>query len=103
MFTFDPAKYAGQFAREGYVHIRGGVGDAFYRKVVAQVEQSMRTRVMKEFAIGDKQQAMYEFPDGGDGADYASELRAAVGGVCGLDPERLVVSERHVKAYDADA
>jgi hypothetical protein len=101
MFSFDPARYAGQFAREGYVHIRGGLTDSFYRKVADQVEQSMKMRTMKEFAIGDKQQAMYEFPD--DGPDYAGELRRAVGGVCGLDPDDLVLSERHVKAYDATA
>jgi hypothetical protein len=55
---------------------------------------------MKEFAIGDKQQAMYEFPHG---ADYAQELCDNVGKVCGLKVDDLVISERHIKAYDAEA
>lgn len=100
MFDFNPCDYAAQFQREGYVHIRGGVADTFYRKVVAQVEQSMATKLMKEFAIGDKQQAMYEFPDG---ADYARELCQSVAAVCGLPAEEMVLSERHVKAYEATA
>jgi hypothetical protein len=101
MFDFDPAQYADFFAREGYVHIPGGVTNAFYEKMSRQVEHNMRTAVMKELAIGDKQQAMYQFPD--DGADYAQELCEAVGAVCGINADDLVLSERHVKAYDADA
>src|SRR5687767_948007 len=101
MFNFDPGKYARHFASEGYVHIPGGVTEAFYQKMVRQVEHNMQNRVVKELAIGDKQQSVYEFPD--DGADYATELCEAVGGVCGLRPEELVLSERHVKAYEANA
>src|SRR5688500_18090648 len=101
MFDFAPTLYAAQFAKEGYVHIRGGVTERFHKKVVAQVEESLRTKLVKEIAIGDKKQAMYEFPQ--DGGDYVNELCAAVGAVCGIEPEKLVLSERHVKAYDADA
>src|SRR5262245_17555789 len=99
MFNFDPTRFSEQFAREGYVHIRGGVTESFYAKVVEQVEQSLKTRLMKEFAIGDKQQAMYEFPEGGD---YVNEARNAVGAVCGIAQKELVLSERHVKAYEKD-
>ena len=101
MFQFDPTRYAEHFAKEGYAHIPGAVTEDFYRKMVRQVEQNMQSKVMKEFAIGDKQQAMYEFPD--DGADYAAELCEAVAGVCGVRADELVLSERHVKAYEANA
>ena len=101
LFCFDPAKYAEHFAREGYVHIPQGVTEQFYAKMAAQVEENMRTKKMKEFAIGDKQQAMYAFPD--DGNDYVTELCAAVAGVTGLPADEIVLSERHVKSYDADA
>src|SRR5215211_6915256 len=43
---------------------------------------------------------MYEFPEGGD---YAEEVCQAVAGVTGLPAEDILMSERHVKAYDADA
>src|SRR3954451_13543617 len=100
MFQFDPSQYAAHFAEHGYVHIKGGVTDSFYQKVVKQVEENMKTKLMREFAIGDKQQAMYEFPEGGD---YAEELCQSVGAVCGFKPNDLVVSERPIKSYDATA
>ncbi len=100
MFKFDPAPYAQQFASEGYVHIRRGVTDEFYDKMSKQVDEYIKTKVMKEFAIGDKQQAMYEFP--GDG-DYVGELCSAVSSVCGLNRDDLVLSERHIKAYESTA
>lgn len=100
MFTFEPGVHADHFRREGYVHIPGGVSEAFYAKLVKQVDENMKSRKMKDFAIGDKQQAMYEFPEGGD---YAQELCIKIGAVCGLDPQEIVISERHIKAYDADA
>ena len=100
MFVFDPAQYADQFAKEGWVHIKSGLSEDFYRKAAVQCEESMRTKLMKEFAIGDKQQAMYEFPAGGD---YVSEIRQTVGTLCGFAPEDVVLSERHVKGYEATA
>jgi hypothetical protein len=100
MFIFDPAKYAEHFARHGYVHIPGGVSEQFYAKLVKQVDENMKSKKMKEFAIGDKQQAMYEFPDG---ADYAQELCDKIAAVCALKSDDIVISERHIKAYDADA
>src|SRR5687768_915701 len=100
MFNFNPADYAAQFAKEGYVHIKQGVTPEFYAKMSKQVEESIQHKKMAQFAIGDKQQAMYELPEGGD---YVSEIRNTVGGVCTLDPRKVVLSERHVKAYDKDA
>ncbi len=72
----------------------------FYRKMAAQVEESIRTKAMKDYAFNDKQQAMYEFPEGGD---YAEQVCRAVAGVTGLPADEILMSERHVKAYDADA
>ena len=61
---------------------------------------SLRGELLSKFAVGDKQQAMYQFPDG---RDYHAELVAAVAGVCGVEPAALVLSERHIKAYEATA
>jgi hypothetical protein len=101
IFNFNPAQYAEHFAKHGYVHIRGGVTQEFYDKLVRQVEHNMKNKVMKEFAIGDKQQAMYEFPD--DGVNYPEEVCEKVAAVCGLPAKDIILSERHIKAYDADA
>lgn len=100
MFNFDPAKQAEHFARHGYVHIRRGLTEEFYSKLVKQVDEYTRTRVQKEFALGDKQQAIYDFPDDGQ---YVQDLFDTVGKVCGLNPGDLALSERHIKAYEATA
>jgi len=100
MFKFDPTKYAAQFASEGYVHIPKGVTDEFYQKMSKQADEYIKTQTMKEFAIGDKQQAMYEFPKEGD---YVGELFGAVAIVCGLNRNDMVLSERHIKAYESTA
>jgi hypothetical protein len=100
MINFDPTEQSEHFVREGYVHIRQGVTEEFYAKLVKQVDEDVRARSMKEFALGNKQQAMYEFPSDGN---YVEEFFGAIGKVCGFKPGDLVFSERHVKAYEAGA
>ena len=100
IFCFNPADYRAQFERDGYVHIKQGVTEDFYRKMAAQVDESIRHKQMKDYAFNDKKQAMYEFPEGGN---YIEEVCQAVAGVTGLPAEDILMSERHVKAYDADA
>jgi hypothetical protein len=101
MFTFDPAEHAAAFAAQEYVHIRQGLTEEFFAVVCRQVDEYQRASPLgQKFAIGDKQQALYHFPDEGD---CLGQFLDAVAGVAGLDPTRLVVSERHIKAYGADA
>jgi hypothetical protein len=100
MYCFDPARYAERFAREGYVHIKQGATKEFYDQVVEQVRESLKTRTMKQYAIGDKQQAMYDFPTG---ANYEQECCDTISAVVGVDPGEMLMSERHVKHYDAGA
>jgi hypothetical protein len=93
LFTFDPAVYSAEFSARGYVHIPGGLTEEYYNVLLRQVEDHLHGRRLDQFAL-------YEFPAGGDGY---TQLREAVGAVCGLEPREVVVSERHIKAYDADA
>ncbi len=100
MFSFNPSDYARQFTEQGYVHIRGGLTDEFYRLLASQVDQYLEANRLKEWAIGNKQQGLYEFPDGDK--NYA-EFMSSVGSVCGLDANKLTLSERHIKAYEPNA
>ena len=102
IFQLDPSKYAADFARDGYVHIKGGVTPWFHEQVEKQVAESLVNRSMKEYAIGDKKQAMYEFPEGG-GGNFEDEVCLTVSKIVGEKFEDMVFSERHVKAYDAAA
>src|SRR5690242_16764720 len=100
MFAFDPQRYRSAFATEGYAHISGGLTTAFLALLAKQVEDYLKGELIKNFDIGAKQQALYQFPPG---QDYHGQLLDMVSVVCGLDRRQLVLSERHIKAYDATA
>ena len=100
MFDFDPAFYAPAFAERGFVHIPRGLTEGFFELLAAQVEGCLRGGLMPAFAVGDKQQAVYQLPRG---PDFDRELFEAVGVVCGLDTPDMVLSEHHVKTYEPHA
>jgi len=100
MFTFDPADYAEQFASQDYVYIPKGLTESYYDLICRQVDKHLQADRLANFNVGDKQQALYQFPD--DGA-YLAEFNRVVSAVCGLDAEKCVIAERHIKVYDATA
>ena len=100
LFDFDTARYAADFAAQGYVHIPQALTEEFFAVLLRQVEEHAGREWMADFALKDKQQALYEFPQDSDCLD---QLFAAVGAICGLDSQKMVLSERHIKAYGADA
>jgi len=100
MFSFDPHQYASTFARDGFVHIHQGLSEEYFQILSKQVDEYLQGELMKDFAIGDKQQALYQFPPGGN---YQDELKQAVAKLCGVEASTLVLSERHIKAYEAKA
>lgn len=100
LFDFNPADYAADYKTHGYVYIPQGLKAEFHQVLTQQVETYLRETQLKDFAIGDKQQSLYQFPEG---HDYFGDLLDYVAHVCGLDRRKLVLSERHIKAYDAGA
>ncbi len=98
MFSFAASDYATQFAERGYVHVAGGLTKEYYDLLAAQVE--LEANRLKDWAIGNKQQSLYDFPDG---SDYYRQFMETIGAVCGLDPQTLTLSERHIKVYEPDA
>jgi hypothetical protein len=99
MFTFDPTPFAAELAAKEFVRIPQGLTPTYLDSLRRQVNKNLETGLMANFAIGDKQQAMYQFPD----HEHLREFLDMVGKVCGLEPDLLVISERHIKAYEADA
>jgi hypothetical protein len=100
MFTFDPADYAEAYATKGFVHIMSGLTREYLQSVIQAAEENMKAeQLMKQFAIGDKQQAKYELPS----TDHYEELRQTVGRVMGAEPNDLILSERHFKSYEKTA
>jgi hypothetical protein len=100
VFNLDPASHAPAFADRGFVHIPGGLDEEYYATLAPQVEDFLRRGLMPEFAVGDKQQALYELPHG---RGCYPELFETIGAICGLDPNAIVLSERHIKSYEPHA
>jgi hypothetical protein len=100
MFQFDPRQYAPGYKNDGFVHIPGGVTESFYGLLERQIEEYLLTHRLHDYLVGDKQQAVYQLPEG---ERFRRELLDHVGVVCGVDPAALVMSERHIKVYDDGA
>ncbi|MBM4071752.1 MAG: hypothetical protein FJ271_22920 [Planctomycetes bacterium] len=99
MFTFDPAAYAPVLARQDFVHIPQGLSEEFYDIMCRQVDDYYQANRLKQHARGDKQQALYEFPS----TAHYEEFLTTLGELGGLPAEKLVISERHIKGYEAGA
>jgi hypothetical protein len=100
LFAFDPHDYSAAYAEHGFVHIRQGLTKEFYELLTAQVDEYFQSRRLEKFALGDKQQSLYQFPQDWD---CFGELLNGLASVCGLDRNALILSERHIKAYDRNA
>ena len=99
MFNFDSNSYAEAFAEHGYVHIPEGLPEEFHARLVKYVEDSFDKKHLKDFARGDKQQAMFEFLE----PEHYDELRETVASICGVEVSSLTLSERHIKEYEPGA
>jgi hypothetical protein len=66
---------------------------------VKYVEDSFNKNHLKDFARGDKQQAIFEFLE----PEHYEELREAVAAICGVEATSLTLSERHIKEYEPGA
>ena len=102
VFAFDPTEYSDQYQSEGWVHIREGITEEFYRSVQEYAREELVDHVLEGFAIkGKKEQALYDFPDTVD--DYPGELFDVVAELCGLNRETMTLSERHIQMYEPNA
>jgi hypothetical protein len=99
MFGFDAPSYAQEFAERGYVHVSQGLSEEFHARLVRYIEDSFDRNHLKDFARGDKQQAMFEFLD----PEHYDELRETVAAICGVKASSLTLSERHIKEYEPGA
>jgi len=101
VFAFDPTDHREQYASEGWTHISGGIGPDFLAELSAFVSGHFESHHVAGRGIGGtKEQAVYEFPRGVDFPDHLFDVVAAV---AGLKRATMTLSERHIKAYDADA
>jgi hypothetical protein len=101
IFSFDPNDYADTYAERGWVHIRDGIDPEFLAYLREFTARRLEEQHVEGKAIhGAKAQALFEFPDA---TDFPGELFDVAAAVAGLNRPGMTLSERHIKAYDADA
>ena len=108
VFDFDPASYREQFAAQGWVHVGEGDRERFLEQLRAECRDLARERT-----DGNEPDRCAAPAFGGPRTSTSTshlpalncgdELCHLVTGMCGLEGSGFVVSERHVKWYDADA
>lgn len=101
-FAFEPARYAGDYAERGYVHIRQGINRDFLKFALDQLErlQAAEAKLENWEFKGKKSQFLFEFPEDGD---WPLGVKAKVAAVAGLPAAKMTLCERHIKAYHATA
>lgn len=101
IFNFDPAGYRDQYEKHGWVHIPGGIDTEFLAYLQDFTAKRFQEQHVEGKAIGGaKEQALFEFPAE---TEFPGELFDSIATVAGLNREGMTLSERHIKAYDADA
>ncbi len=100
VFDFAPADHTADYQKQGYVHVRGGMTADFHDYLRGFVAELAEHRLAGLAGLGNKEQALLEFPDD---VDYPTELYDVVAEVAGLNRASMVLSERHIKSYEADA
>lgn len=101
VFTFNPSAYRDHFEAHGWAHVRHGVNPGLLAALQEQVSAARAEEQLRGPGLkGEKAQHLF---DTADLPRFCGELFDAVCTICGTDPERMTLSERHVKVYDADA
>jgi hypothetical protein len=101
IFAFDPADYRDSYEKHGWVHIPAGIDPEFLAHLKDFTARRFAEQHVEGKAIGGaKEQALFEFPAA---TDFPGELFDSIAVVAGLNREGMTLSERHIKAYDADA
>lgn len=100
VFDFAPSDHAPTYRDQGWVHIRQGVSADFHAYLQHFVSELAQHRLAELAGKGDKEQALLTFPPE---VEFPGELYDVVAEVSGLNRATMVLSERHIKSYEADA
>lgn len=102
VFDFDHAEAAADLAENGWIHRPAGISPALMAALRAETEAFL-TGDGHDLSTwrfpGKKAQFLWELPDG----LTLRQLKNEVAAVTGMDPDRVTLSERHVKVYSPEA
>ena len=100
VISFDPMDWAADYRRDGWIYQPAGATDEFIDYVRQFVADAAANPLHGLGIGGAKDQLLLELPPG---FDVEAELLTPIALLAGLDPERITLSERHIKMYSADA
>jgi len=101
-FTFDETAAAKQYAEHGWFHAPGGVSPELMAVLTQLVATTLGTGSgeLGDWAYPEKKsQFLLELPD----ESHLEMIRRSVALTTGMDPDRTVISERHLKVYSSTA
>ena len=101
VFDFPGDAFAGEYAENGFVHIKNGVTPGFVEYSLAATERLIGADAdLREWKFsGKKAQFLFDFRHAGE----LDAIKDVVAAVTGLAREPLTLCERHLKVYDANA
>lgn len=102
MFKRDLSVHSGEFQRNGYILLKDVISEEFMAYLKDFHRRSLDGTLAEHgtWRIGGKKH-QYVFDFGSDAA--AEEFRAGIAILTGMRPEKIAISERHLKQYEADA
>lgn len=102
MFKRDLADSSKIFEKQGYILLKDVLSDEFMSYLKDFHSRSMAGKVSEkgQWRIGGKkQQFLFDFSS----EAAALEFRAGIAALTGMKPEKIAISERHLKQYEVDA
>lgn len=102
IFKYDPGRARSDFERNGYVHLRDILDDAFVSYLHERHGECHRGEVedIRSSRIpGKKKQYLFDFPS----RQCATEFRDGMAALTGIEKDRFTVSERHLYIYEPEA
>ncbi len=102
MFKRELSVHSGEFKCNGYILLKDVISDEFMAYLKDFHRRCLRGKIAEHrtWRIGGKKQ-QYVFDFGSDAA--AAEFRAGIAALTGMQPEKIAISERHLKQYEAGA
>jgi len=102
MFKTDLAKHREAFERDGFIYLKDVLSDDFkahMTKFLADIKSGKVDDLPANRMPGHKFQYMFDFPNHKEAIEYRDALCA----LSGLDPEKAVLSERHLMIYEGES
>ncbi len=101
VFAFRWDDHRDAYARDGWVHVKDGIAPEFLAAAREEIAGRQASEPLATKGVsGQKDQYVLDFPSW---VDYGRDLFDVIAPLTGLRRETMTLSERHVKAYAADA